>query len=77
MEGNQNKLWHLEQFNILKSLSMSDKMQLSKMACMINFHKGDSIFLPAEKERQIYFLKKGYVRLNKTVESGDECLLMS
>ncbi|MGK7389820.1 MAG: Crp/Fnr family transcriptional regulator [Candidatus Cyclobacteriaceae bacterium M2_1C_046] len=74
MEENQIKLWHLEQFNVLKSLSMTDKMQLSKIACMMDFHKGDSISLPIEKQKQIFFLKKGHVRLNKSMESGDEIL---
>lgn len=69
------KLWHIDQFQILKELSMKEKMNLQELMCMTECKKGEEVYLPSDNLQEIYFLKKGHIKLSKLYEDGNEQIL--
>lgn len=70
-----DKLWHIDQFQILKALSMKEKMNLEELMCMTEYKKGDEVYLPSQTVEEIYFLKKGHIKISKLYEEGNEQVL--
>lgn len=70
-----DKLWHIDQFHILKALSMKEKMNLQELMCMTEYKKGDEVYLPSQTVEEIYFLKKGHIKISKLYEKGHEQVL--
>ena len=70
-----DKLWHIDQFQILKALSMKEKMNLQELMCMTEYQKGDEVYLPSQDVEEIYFLKKGHIKISKIYEEGHEQVL--
>ena len=65
------KLWYLEQFNLSKMMKKDDKMRLADSLVMESFHKNGKIVFPENTNKNIYFLKKGVVKIGKITETGD------
>ena len=68
------KLWHLENFNLFKLLSLGQKMKLAKRASMRKFNKDQPIFLPGDESNQLYFLKNGSVKISNFSADGKEVI---
>ncbi|MCF8303711.1 MAG: Crp/Fnr family transcriptional regulator [Bacteroidales bacterium] len=66
------KLWYFENFNILKPMSMKEKMELSEKTDMEGPVKDEIIYLQGDASHSIYFLKKGKVRIYTINEEGRE-----
>ena len=66
------KYWFLEGFNLFKKLGRFKMMRLCEILEMNNFNKGDIISLKNERDKNIFFLKKGTVKIvnnsNSTVK---------
>lgn len=69
------KLWHLENFNLMSELSMREKMRMSELITDKSFDKGQTVFFPGDPARNIYFLKKGKVKISSTSETGKEMIV--
>ncbi len=70
----QTKLWYFENFNFLKSLSKSEKMDLSNCSVMKEATKNQVIYLPHDISSRIYFLKEGKVKVASYSEDGREMI---
>jgi len=51
----KNKLWYLENFNILENLSKEEMELLDKMASMQEASKNEVIYLSEDPSHKIYF----------------------
>jgi len=71
----QDNLWHLERFNVIKTLSADEKMELKSFICMKEFKKGDTIYLPSHNQDHVYFLKTGNVKVSRITNDGDEQIM--
>lgn len=69
------KLWHLEEFNVLQATSDEEKETLMRISVQKHYQDGDIIRLPEEDRDNIYFLKKGRVKLSYFSDEGDEMIL--
>ncbi|MCF8232244.1 MAG: Crp/Fnr family transcriptional regulator [Bacteroidales bacterium] len=68
----KSKLWYFENFNILKSMSKKEMMEMSDRTSMKNASKSEKIYLPGDKSHSIYFLKEGKVKISTYSEDGKE-----
>lgn len=68
------KLWYLEQFNIMKTLSKQELMDLAKVLVDKHHKKDDPIMFPFNSQKTIYMLKKGAVKIGNYTENGEENL---
>lgn len=71
----ESKLWYFENFNLLDSLSMKEKMMLSDRSSMNTIPKGSSVYFAGDTSSFIYFLKKGRVKISKYSEDGKEMIM--
>ena len=71
----KKKIWHLENFNLLKSLSKKEMMNLDGMAMMKKANRKEIIYLSDEPSNNIYFLKEGKIKISKYSEDGRELVL--
>lgn len=71
----KSKLWYFENFNLLSSLSMAEKKQLSEKASMLSIPKNEIIYFTDDSSRYIYFLKVGRVKLSRYSEDGREVIM--
>jgi CRP-like cAMP-binding protein len=71
----EKPLWHLERFNVIKTLSKEEKMKLKSYVCMKEFNKGEAVHLPLRDTEQVYFLKRGNVKVSRISEEGREQIL--
>ncbi len=69
----EDKIWYLSQVNVLKDLSKDQLMTLGSQCGMQNFKRGDNLYLPGQTN-DIYFLKKGSVKLITHSKEGDELI---
>ncbi len=70
----ESKLWHLENFNILKALSITDKMKMAKIIRDSYIKKNEYIFFPDDPSSSIFFLKKGRVKIGTYSDDGKEII---
>lgn len=70
----ETKLWHLKTFNVLKVLSLTEKMRLALKATMKAYKAGDIIYFRDDPGKLIYFLKKGSAKLYRYSEQGEEII---
>jgi len=73
-DPDKTKLWYLENFNILDSLSKKEMMRLGERTSMRNCHKNEIIYMPSDKSNTLYFLKKGKVKVSSISEDGREMI---
>ena len=60
------KLWYFENFNILKPLTPAEKETISCISKMRHLKRNQVVYLPQDASDQVYFLKKGKVKICKT-----------
>lgn len=70
----ETKLWHLENFNILKSLSLLDKMKMAKKVKESFIKKNEYIYFPEDPSSSLFFLKKGRVKIGTYSDEGKEII---
>jgi len=70
----ETRLWHLENFNLLESLSSEEKMKMAEMVRDRSINKGEYIYFPEETSRNIYFLKEGRVKIGSYSDDGKEII---
>lgn len=70
-----NKLWYLKQFNLLDALSEKEMIALNELVVDNDVKKKQPIYLGGEPNENLYFLKKGRVKLSRLDESGKEFTL--
>lgn len=70
----ETKLWHLENFNLLKSLSLMEKMKMSKKVRDSKIKKGEYIYFPEDPSSSIFFLKTGRVKIGSYSDDGKEII---
>jgi CRP/FNR family transcriptional regulator, cyclic AMP receptor protein len=68
------QLWYLKNFSVLKALSEDEKKHVREKTIMKSYGKGDQLFIAEFSRMNVYFLKKGFVRLSRTNEQGEETL---
>ena len=69
------RFWCLENIDIFKKIPKREQMELSQIAKMALYKKGDAIFLPGDPSDTIYFLRKGRVKLVHLDEGGKRLTL--
>ncbi len=69
----ESKIWYLSQINILKGLSKDQLMELGSLCGMQTLQRGERLYLPG-KPNDIYFLKKGSVKLVTHSNEGEELI---
>ena len=75
MDKSENsKIWYLENFNIMDSLSKKELMILNDITSMKDCHKNEIIYLPKDKADSIYFLQKGKVKIYAISDDGREMI---
>ena len=67
-------LWHLENFNLLKALSMMEKMKMAKRVKDSQVKKNEYIYFPEDPSSSIFFLKKGRVKIGTYSDDGKEII---
>lgn len=67
----EDKIWYLKQINILRSLSEKDLMILGAECSMMQYKKGELVYIP-ESQINIYFIKSGSVKVVNQLEDGGE-----
>ncbi|MFZ1807830.1 MAG: Crp/Fnr family transcriptional regulator [Cyclobacteriaceae bacterium] len=69
----EDKIWYLAQINILKDLSKDQLMALGSQCGMQTLQRGENLYLPGDTN-DIYFLKKGSVKLISNSSDGEELI---
>lgn len=67
-----NILLYLEKFNLFEKLDISNKSEQSKKSSTMKYMKSDTIFVPEEPHNNIYFLKKGRIKISSYNKDGEE-----
>jgi CRP-like cAMP-binding protein len=70
-----SKIWHLENFNIIKTLSVNEKQGVMLLSNMKHFQKKQIIYLSGDASEHNYFLKSGKVKISKYSEEGKEMII--
>jgi CRP-like cAMP-binding protein len=70
-----SEYWYFEQFDVLDTLTDSEKKTIIQMSCRTNHPKKSIIYSTKDKSDRLYFLKKGSVKISKYSESGKEMII--
>lgn len=70
----ETKLWHLENFNLFKTLSAYEKVKMSTKVKHNMMKKNEYIYFPEDPSSSIFFLKKGRVKIGSYSDSGKEII---
>jgi len=70
----ETNLWHLENFNLLKALSVMEKLKMAKKVKDSKMKKNEYIYFPEDPSSSIFFLKKGSVKIGTYSDSGKEII---
>ncbi len=70
----ETKLWHLENFNLFKTLSAYEKIKMSTKVKHNKMKKNEYIYFPEDPSSSIFFLKKGRVKIGTYSDSGKEII---
>lgn len=70
----KEKIWYLEQFDILQKLKKDDIVSMEKSMIMRKINKDTLLHFPEMQNRYIYFLKEGVVKIASASESGQELI---
>lgn len=68
------KIWYLEQFDLMKTLSKKELMEMANMVVDKYYKKEEPIMFPFNSQRTIYMLKKGSVKIGNYTDNGEENL---
>jgi CRP/FNR family transcriptional regulator, cyclic AMP receptor protein len=69
----EDKIWYLKDINVLKSLNENDLMRLGSMCSMMQYSKGEAIYM-FEDTANVFFLKSGSVKVISTDAGGNSHL---
>ncbi len=70
----ETKIWHLENFNLFKTLSEFEKVKMSTRVKHSKMKKNDYIYFPEDPSSSIFFLKKGRVKIGTYSDNGKEII---
>lgn len=70
----ETKLWHLENFNLFKTLSAAEKIKMSTKVTHKKMKKNDYVYFPDDPSSSIYFLKGGRVKIGTYSDDGKEII---
>ena len=70
----ETKLWHLENFNLFKTLSAFELVKMSTKVKHNKVKKDEYIYFPEDPSSSIFFLKKGRVKIGSYSDSGKEII---
>ena len=71
----ETKLWHLENFNLFKTLSAYEKVKMSTKVKHSMMKKNEYIYFPEDPSSSLFFLKKGRVKIGSYSENGKQKFL--
>lgn len=71
----QSKLWYLENFSMLSTLSPKEMVMMDSNAGMRKATKNQIIYFPEDASKNIYLLKEGKVKISKISGDGKEIIL--
>lgn len=66
----EDKIWYLKDINVLKSLKEDDLMRLGAICSMMQYRKGESIYM-FEDTTNVFFLKSGSVKVMSVDADGN------
>ena len=70
----ETKLWHLENFNLFKTLSALEKITMSTKVKHNKVKKNEYIYFPEDPSSSIFFLKRGRVKIGSYSDNGKEII---
>ncbi len=70
----ETKLWHLENFNLFKTLSALEKITMSTKVKHDHLKKNEYIYFPDDPSSAIFFLKGGRVKIGSYSDNGKEII---
>jgi CRP/FNR family transcriptional regulator, cyclic AMP receptor protein len=70
----ETKIWHLENFNLFKTLSAFELVKMSAKVKHNKMKKDEYIYFPEDPSSSIFFLKKGRVKIGSYSDSGKEII---
>jgi len=70
----ETKLWHLENFNLFKTLNAFEKVKMSTKVKHNKMKKNEYIYFPEDPSSSIFFLKKGRVKIGSYSDNGKEII---
>ena len=70
----ETKLWHLENFNLFKTLNAFEKVKMSTKVKHNKMKKNEYIYFPEDPSSSIFFLKKGRVKIGTYSDTGKEII---
>ena len=70
-----SKLWYLQRFRMLESLTDPQKRAVEKMTRMLEVPRGQRIYLAGDPSDQIYLLKVGVVKISTGGADGQDTIL--
>lgn len=70
----ETKLWHLENFNLFKTLNAFEKIKMSTKVKHNKMKKNEYIYFPEDPSSSIFFLKKGRVKIGTYSDNGKEII---
>lgn len=74
MTHTQSKLWHLENINLLRSLSTSELMRLADLVTIKTAQKNQVIYFPKESSKVMFFLRSGRIKISRYSNEGREII---
>lgn len=74
MKSRKTKTWYLKQINLFNGMSPTLGKKVDDMTDMIEFVKGDTIFVGNDPATHIYILKSGRVKVSQTTDKGKELI---
>jgi len=75
MNAPEERLWHLERFDLLQVLGPEEMAEFNTRLKEASHEKGASIYLPGDPSDAVYFLKKGRVKVSYLDENGKRLTL--
>lgn len=73
--ANKTKLWYLENFKLVNTLSKDEFIEFDKNATMRSAPKSSVLYFPEDQSNTIYILKEGKVKISKISPDGKEIIL--
>jgi len=69
-------LWHFERFGLLQGLSADQKQQVERHTRMLQFKRGQPVYLPGDPSEHVYVVKSGAVKIVGRAPEGRDVILM-
>jgi len=71
----KDKLWYLKRFNIFETVDHDEMEMVSQMVSENEIRKKQPVYLEGDSSENLYFLKKGRVKISRVDETGKEFTL--